>query len=429
MKKFIIFFAALILMAMPVYAEDIITSEVVTGPSMQELHDHFYKSDIPAVFSNIRAAAPTSNLFYDQLTDTEKPIYDAFEVQINNTLDGKSPVTCDLKLTVEKNLQVTKENFFPIIVPAIEKAYNMNMNTILFRGEYAFVNLDHPEYFWIDSQKFGVSYSANYYSSSGEVNLHMEYGKLAESTGTTYFLDIYNDNPKAVKKDYDDMMAKAKEIVSSVPKGSSDWGKINHYMNWFGNNCTYNEYLGNGETAYAYIAPSALLHGEDGKNAPVCEGYSEAFKVLCDMSGIKAMCAESAGHKWNFVCLDGKYYHCDPTWFDNCKDSDPNGISPYQFMLIGSVNMQNRDQHDNHVISFQKPFQPPAISATDYLNDNGINDYNILNINNDNIINKNDSIDLLKIISGMSNGTAKDVNGDGKTDLNDVVKMQKLMFG
>lgn len=424
MKRFILIFAVLILTAVPVYAEEIITAEE-NGPVMEELYEYFYKSDRPAVISEQITDIPTSNMFYDQLTDIEKPIYNAFKAQINNTLDGVSPVTCNIEINIGKNANVTNTTLFDTIYAAINEQYGIDKQTFLFRGEFAFLHLDHPEYFWIDSKKYQVSYGASYTPSTGIATVKLSYGKSSKITSSAYFLDVFNESPQTVKNEYDAMMTKAKEIIASAPAGSSEWGKLNHYVNWFRDNCEYNSYLKSEQgTDYAYIAPSAFLHGTDGANAPVCEGYSEALKILCDLSGIKAMCAESSTHKWNFIYLDGKYYHCDPTWFDNMG----NRIIAYQFMLSGSVNMEKNDQNNSHVITYQKPFQPPTISATDYLNDKGINGYELLNINGDYTIDKRDSITLLRILSGLSSGKTNDVDGNGKTNINDAVKMQKLIY-
>ena len=48
----------------------------------------------------------------------------------------------------------------------------------------------------------------------------------------------------------------------------------------------------------------------------VCEGYSKAFKYLCDLSGITCYTVSGdidGGHMWNIVTLDGKNYLVDVT--------------------------------------------------------------------------------------------------------------------
>lgn len=58
----------------------------------------------------------------------------------------------------------------------------------------------------------------------------------------------------------------------------------------------------------------------------VCEGYSKAFKYLCDAIGLPCLVVSGIGidhrgeepHAWNIVKLNGKCYHADVTW-DSCQ--------------------------------------------------------------------------------------------------------------
>ncbi len=71
----------------------------------------------------------------------------------------------------------------------------------------------------------------------------------------------------------------------------------------------------------AHNAYGALVCGE-----AVCEGYAEALQVLLMKAGIQSHLAlgesknpsngVSEGHEWNYVRIDGKYYHVDLTWDD-----------------------------------------------------------------------------------------------------------------
>ena len=67
----------------------------------------------------------------------------------------------------------------------------------------------------------------------------------------------------------------------------------------------------------AHSAVGAILHGR-----AVCEGYSKAFKLLCDSCKVPSIIVFGTadannvveGHAWNIVKLDGKCYHVDVTW-------------------------------------------------------------------------------------------------------------------
>ncbi len=445
---------AIFMMCTAVYAQDDVTT-VYGDKTMYELYEYFYKTDKPAVIAEQRNASVTSTRLYDQLTDIEKDIYDGIEAQIMNTFNGKDNIECKLSKKIYLG-QDYGDVQTAITNKLMEETGLPTISYVFFRPYYAFFSLDHPEYFWVDDTRIGYAYSYTE-PSGGYTTVTVKYVISKDKSGTplydTYLPDIYNDDPAAARKEYEKAMAKADEIVASAPKGSSIWGKLNYYMLWLKDNCKYNEYLDSGTlTKRSRLAVSALLYGDKGKDAPVCEGYSEALKILCDKSGIDSMCVQSQTHKWNLIKINNKFYHCDPTWFDSMYvDEEGNPVKPfglisYDFLLVGSDTMGFQDVSTSHNMLYQDGlFLSPDVSKNDYLKDMGITvdyqysddpEYNYegikygkLDTDMDESITKNDSLALLKIISGIAKGTAKDVNGDGKTDLNDVVKMQKLMFG
>lgn len=94
---------------------------------------------------------------------------------------------------------------------------------------------------------------------------------------------------------------------------------------------------------------SALL-GSTGTQGPVCDGYSRAFKVLCDrldipcvlVDGYAKVRADSAGqfHMWNSAQMaDGQWYGVDVTWNDPTVKGISGAKSGYEredFLLVGA---------------------------------------------------------------------------------------------
>lgn len=364
-----------------------------------------------------------SCLYYDQLTEYEQKYYDDLKSNIELMTDGTYNYTFKLNMNVAKGCTSVEE-----LQTAIFEELGLDISTYIFRPIYALTYLDSPQYFWLDINNMTATYGWNSYDSgTGNVNFIIILQPKIENSNY-YFPDCYSSGDE-VKSDYTNMMAKANEIVNSVPEKSSQWEKINYYMNWLRDNCHYNSDLTTA-TNMAYLAPSALLYGNTTTNAPVCEGYSEALKILCDLSGIDIMCTESfyelngktTGHKWNIVKLNNKYYHCDPTWFDAYTT-----IDAYKYFLTGSGNIAKYDTSLNHTIAHQMTFYDPVISETDYLDDVGINGYSVLNNDGNSVIDNKDSCKLLRKVSGIDTG-GNDVNNDGEININDVVKMQQLMF-
>lgn len=88
-------------------------------------------------------------------------------------------------------------------------------------------------------------------------------------------------------------------------------------------NYDYDNYSANTIPDISYTSRGALI-----KKTAVCEGYSEAFMLLCNSVGIKCEIVSGRdeengeGHTWNVVELDGLWYFIDVTWdsnFDNWK--------------------------------------------------------------------------------------------------------------
>ena len=81
----------------------------------------------------------------------------------------------------------------------------------------------------------------------------------------------------------------------------------------------------------AHDAYGALIEGR-----AVCQGYSDAFKLICDYYNIPAVCisgtSDGYGHMWNGVQMeDGKWYFIDITWDDQGKYG-----TYYDFFLVGT---------------------------------------------------------------------------------------------
>ena len=100
------------------------------------------------------------------------------------------------------------------------------------------------------------------------------------------------------------------------------------------------------ESENAHNAYGALVDGE-----AVCEGYAEALQYLLHRVGIRSFIAigssvnpgsqQSEGHAWNYVRINGQYYHVDLTW----NDQDQNIYHAY-FNVDDATIMQDHAVED-----------------------------------------------------------------------------------
>ncbi len=91
-------------------------------------------------------------------------------------------------------------------------------------------------------------------------------------------------------------------------------------------------------------AIGALLNGY-----AECDGYADAFYLLCRLSGIQVNyqrgyaggTGEENRHIWNLISLNGKWYHADVTWDDKDSSAHPYAVG-YRYYCCGSHLM---DEH------------------------------------------------------------------------------------
>ena len=103
----------------------------------------------------------------------------------------------------------------------------------------------------------------------------------------------------------------------------------------------------------------------------VCEGYAEAFKIMCDRLDIPCVCVfgnfipeENSGHMWNYVKMeDDIWYAMDVTWDD--VDGKNGREVKYDYFLKGSKSffVKHTPESDYNITHFTYP----EISENDYV--------------------------------------------------------------
>lgn len=91
----------------------------------------------------------------------------------------------------------------------------------------------------------------------------------------------------------------------------------------------------------AYSAVGAIL-----KHKCVCEGFAEAFKLLCDKVGVECWVVMGTGsssvgrgpHAWNIVRINGHYHHVDVTWDNQYASSSK--IPNYAYFNLSDEEME-----------------------------------------------------------------------------------------
>ena len=159
---------------------------------------------------------------------------------------------------------------------------------------------DRTEIFWMP-----YTYILSDYRFDNKVYTAIAFNYEGKNGSTNYNIPL--SKRESMQKKFDEVVDK---IVLNSKKFKSEY-EIEKFFNDY--ICENTEYVTEGEllsTAYG-----ALVYGQ-----AHCEGYSRAFKHLCNKVEIECdlVCGESfnEGHMWNMVNIDGKHSFVDVTWND-----------------------------------------------------------------------------------------------------------------
>ena len=215
---------------------------------------------------------------------------------------------------------------------------------------------DHPYHlYWYEktqsTRSTGFSMSAGYDNAAGEYVLSLE-GSLSFSfpVADEYAAGQYTVDT-AIGKSVQTSVANANAIVSKY-SSSSDYDKLLGYKNEICDLVSYNDEAAGGGVSFGNPWQMIWVFDEDPSTNVVCEGYSKAFKYLCDQTdfNLDINCITATGtmdggtgegaHMWNIVNMrDGQNYLVDVT---NC-DEGTIGASDELFMAgyySGTVDSQ-----------------------------------------------------------------------------------------
>ena len=235
---------------------------------------------------------------------------------------------------------------------AIEKAVNevMDMDMLLDQ-----LLAHHPyELYWFD-KSFGegairFKYS---YGTDGQQTVMVGDFVIMMAVSQDYAVtdaatqQYYLYSPDKAKTGAATAAAATAAQVVAENQGKGTYGKLVAYAEYIKNAVSYNYAAADKNNGYPYGDPWQLIYvfDNDPDTNVVCEGYSKAFKYLCDLtwtdSDPEVACYLPTGtmdggtgaglHMWNIVSIGGVNYLTDIT---NC-DSGTTG-APDQLFLCGA---------------------------------------------------------------------------------------------
>lgn len=189
------------------------------------------------------------------------------------------------------------------------------------KAVYAF-NRDYTGIFWLDS-----GYSIRYVPDGAEVSIDR--------------LSSWTKGTRTLQADETAVSAAVAAIVKEARKESGAAAQLRYAHDWLTRN---NRYHASAASRDKDPAPWSAISALDAKLSPVCEGYSRAFKLICDELGIPCILvsgsstnsqSKTAEHMWNYVRLHGNWYAVDVTWDDPVTGSGGDSTGTDTYFLVG----------------------------------------------------------------------------------------------
>lgn len=157
------------------------------------------------------------------------------------------------------------------------------------------------EFLSLDSALVGQ----NYEHRQGEATLAYSNGDTEEK----YLVILVDNFDREELQRKEEAIAKAKQILSEMPAMATKRETAEYFYDYLGNNVTYVADMEGRESLY-----TALCEGKTN-----CDGYTNAFALLCSMADIP--CVEiisdtpkgEIGHTWNGIYLEDRWVHVDCT--------------------------------------------------------------------------------------------------------------------
>lgn len=148
---------------------------------------------------------------------------------------------------------------------------------------------------------------------------------------------------------------RGRELAFAIESFMSE--NINDSMDEYQKEKAIHDYLVS-NTSYSYVrkregynSPKYTPYGVLLDHKAVCQGYAEAFELLCACCGIKCYVVSGKatnddgtdGHAWNITEIDGNWYQVDVTWDDPIPEKYQNGISHEYFNISDEYISKNHE--------------------------------------------------------------------------------------
>ncbi|MDD4546224.1 MAG: transglutaminase domain-containing protein [Oscillospiraceae bacterium] len=336
-------------------------SVALTGDNDNSSVIYKHETDFTVAYSSYDSNFSDGSFnYYSQLDKNQQAIY--------NGLKNITPSSEKMNIKIPTPVTYTAKSSNPT---EAEKKPSGTEMLRLAQGALDALIMDYPEIFWIDINKFVFKWSAEGTQKGS--------GYLFTISGISFSFGLI-DSYIPIK---DQMVNTLMSKVNGIPvTGSSRYSKVLSIHDELAKRISYDTDF---SSVRAHDAYGALVDQE-----AVCDGYAEAFKLICDKYNIPCVLVVGTGitssvngpHMWNAVQMeDGKWYGVDVTWDDHTES--PNSYIYKDYFLVGSntiaKNIDKQKFSNSHLASgyftnseISKEFSYPPLAFNAYVPGSGI---------------------------------------------------------
>ncbi len=168
-----------------------------------------------------------------------------------------------------------------------------------------------------------------------------------------------------------------REIISP---NMTDYEKALSIFDWITTNTQYDHKATKLTTGFM-ACPAFYLEGVFVNGLAVCDGFSKAFSLMCNMEGIPCIKVsgeaivndKSGGHAWNKVQINGNWYVVDITWTDmlaNYDSSVHEFITHEYFLVTDSYISSTHVANSRYTTGYTTPSTPYTYYENTYIQSN-----------------------------------------------------------
>lgn len=296
-------------------------------------------------------AAIYNQSYYNQLNAEQKNAY--------NKLIGLPKCDASITINLITPIEFTSQTDNPTSAETNEMM--IAVTNIIQPALIAYVS-DNPIVFWLDlsggigSTAYGVKYSGSFYSG-------MYHWTVTQIEFSAKVSSKYKPNTSAL------VDAVSDEVASFSTTSTTRYDILKDIHDYL---CETVVYDLNG--TYAHEPYGSLVAG-----IAVCEGYAEAFKLLCDRFSIPCALIIGDGvtdsgteaHMWNYVQMeDSKWYGVDATWDDQstiCYDYFLSGANTVASDFGTKTFAQSHIEDGKFATGTTVEFVYPVLNSAEYV--------------------------------------------------------------